>query len=106
MEVMARCQAEGVPAGAMLTSVDQLSDPHFVERGFCAEVEQQDAGRLTLEGPAFYGSDMLPADIRQAPRLGEHTREICAELGMTSDAVEELIAAGALEVYVDPAEKG
>ena len=102
-EVMDRCQAEHVPAGAMLTSVEQLSDPHFVQRGFCAEVDQQDAGKLTLEGPAFYGSDMAPADIRQAPRLGEHTREICTELGMNPDEVDRLIDAGALETYIAPA---
>lgn len=105
-DVMSTCQAERVPAGAMLTSVDQLSDPHLLHRGFCAEIDQQDAGMLTLEGPAFYGTDMAPADIRQAPRLGEHTREICSEMGMDSDEVERLIEAGALEIYIDPAGEG
>ena len=41
---------------------------------------------------------MGDADIRQAPRLGEHTREICrALLGLSDAEIERLIAAGALE---------
>jgi crotonobetainyl-CoA:carnitine CoA-transferase CaiB-like acyl-CoA transferase len=60
---------------------------------------QPDAGPLTLDGPAFRASDMAPARIGPAPRLGEHTREICAEpLGMDDAEVDRLIEAGALEV--------
>lgn len=98
-EVMERCQAEGVPAGAMLTAADQFDDPHLQARGFLVEVNQQDAGPLVFEGPAMQGDRWASPDIRQAPRLGEHTRSICVDdLGMDPDEVERLIAAGALEV--------
>ena len=41
---------------------------------------------------------MSDADIRQAPRLGEHTREIARDLLGLSDAeIDRLVAAGALE---------
>ncbi|MCB0995139.1 MAG: CoA transferase [Acidimicrobiales bacterium] len=96
---MERCQAEGVPAGAMLTSADQMTDPHLLARGFIANVDQQDAGPLVLEGPAMYGDRWSAPVIRQAPRLGEHTRSICVDdLGMDAADVERLIEAGALEV--------
>ena len=37
--------------------------------------------------------------LRQAPRLGEHTREICQNLLRLDDAeIERLVAEGALEV--------
>jgi crotonobetainyl-CoA:carnitine CoA-transferase CaiB-like acyl-CoA transferase len=98
-EVMARAQEHGVPAGAMLSSFDQLSDPHFEARGFLVPVQQQEAGPLTFEGPAFRGSTMTGPRITQAPRLGEHTNEIARSLlGLTDTEIEKLIADGVLEI--------
>lgn len=38
-----------------------------------------------------------PATLRRhAPRLGEHGREVLAEAGLTEEAIDELVAAGAL----------
>ena len=53
---------------------------------------------MTFEGPGFHASGMAGADIRPAPGLGAHTRAICAELGLTDDEVEALLAAGVLEL--------
>ena len=39
----------------MLTGTDQLDDPHFAARGYARWIEQQDLGRIALEGPAFRG---------------------------------------------------
>lgn len=105
-DVAAALQQHGVPAGPMLTATDQLDDPHFNARGYPRWTEQQDLGRMALEGPCFRGSAMLDADIRQAPRLGEHTREICRTLLSMSDAeFERLVAAGALEEWRPPQAK-
>ena len=71
-EVMQQVQANGVPAAAMLSSFDQFSDPHFIARGFLVPVQQQDAGPLTFEGPAFRASGMTDPHIAQAPLIGEH----------------------------------
>lgn len=104
-EVMKACQAEGVPAGAMLSSLQQLDDPHLQARGFLVPVDQQDSGPLVFEGPAFHASGMAPPRIEQAPRLGEHTREICRELLGYDDAeIDRLVEAGALEVAEVPSE--
>ncbi|HUP76855.1 MAG TPA: CoA transferase [Acidimicrobiales bacterium] len=98
-EVMERVQARGVPAGAMLSSFDQFTDPHFIERGFLAPVQQQEVGPLTFEGPAFCASGMADAHIAQAPLLGEHTREIARTLlGLTDGEIDRLIADGVLEI--------
>jgi crotonobetainyl-CoA:carnitine CoA-transferase CaiB-like acyl-CoA transferase len=97
-EAAAELQRHGVPCGPMLTGTEQLDDPHFSARGYPRWLEQQDLGRMAFEGPCFRGSGMLDADIRQAPRVGEHTREICRNLlGMADAEVERLIGAGALE---------
>jgi crotonobetainyl-CoA:carnitine CoA-transferase CaiB-like acyl-CoA transferase len=102
-EVAALLQRSGVPCGPMLTATDQLDDPHFAARGYARWTEQQDLGRIAFEGPCFRGSGMLDADIRQAPRLGEHTRELCKELGLADAEIDRLVAAGALEEAKPPA---
>lgn len=100
-ELMATCQAVRVPATAMLTSIDQLNDPHFTERGFLAKIVQPDhtPPNLTLAGPCFRGSGMPEPVEERAPLIGEHTRQICIdELGMAPETVEKLIADGVLEI--------
>ena len=47
---------------------------------------------------------MADADIRPAPGLGEHTREIVAELGLDEAAIDDLIARGILEIALPPTE--
>ena len=96
-EVTRLCQAEGVPAGPMLTAWGQLHDPHFEARGFNRDIDQQDLGPITLEGPAFAASGMAPIFLEQAPRLGENTKEIAEELGYTEEQITELTKAGVLE---------
>ena len=91
------CLAAGVPAGPMLTSGEQLKDPHLAARGYLVELDQPPIGVMTFEGPAFAATGMADADIRPAPGLGQHTREIVAELGFDEAAIEDLVARGILE---------
>ncbi len=91
------CLAAGVPAGPMLTSGEQLQDPHLADRGYLVELDQPPIGVMTFEGPAFAATGMADADIRPAPGLGQHTREIVAELGLDGAAIDDLIARGILE---------
>ena len=96
------CLAAGVPAGPMLTSGEQLQDPHLAARGFLVELDQPPIGVMTFEGPAFAATGMADADIRPAPGLGEHTREIIAELGFDEAAIDGLVARGVLETDNQP----
>ena len=95
--VTGACLAAGVPAGPMLTSSQQLQDPHLAARGYLVELDQPPIGVMTFEGPAFAATGMADADIRPAPGLGEHTRGIVAELGLDEAAIDDLIARGILE---------
>jgi len=96
-EVTGMCQQAGVPAGPMLTSKEQLHDPHLEARGYLVELDQPPIGNMTFEGPAFRATGMAEADIRRAPGLGEHTREIMAAAGFSPSAVDDLISKGVLE---------
>lgn len=97
-ELAALLQQHGVPAGPVFTGTDQLDDPHFQAWRYAREVEVEPLGRFSIEGPCWSASAMADADIRPAPKLGEHTREIARRLLGLSDAeIEKLVGAGALE---------
>ena len=103
-EVTDACLAEGVPAGPMLTSSQQLQDRHLAARGYLVELDQPPIGVMTFEGPAFTATGMADVDIRPAPGLGQHTREIAAELGLDEAAIDDLIARRILETDLLAAE--
>ncbi len=93
-------QDAGVPAGVMLTGSDQLTDPHLAARGYVVPTPQQDligTDSMAMEGAGFRGSLIGEPFIAEAPRLGEHSREVAAELGLDETSVETLLDAGVLE---------
>ncbi len=99
------CIAAGVPAGPMLNSRGQVMDSHFQARGFLVKVDQPPIGAMTFEGAAFRATGMVGPDIRPAPGLGQHTREIAAaRLGLCDREIEQLVKDGVLET--DPPYRG
>jgi crotonobetainyl-CoA:carnitine CoA-transferase CaiB-like acyl-CoA transferase len=97
-EVARLCQAAGVPAGPMLTGSDQMGDPHFVAHGYVVEIDQPGVGRMALEGAAFKATAMVGPDIRPAPMLGEHTRQLARDvLGLDDAEIDRLLDGGVLE---------
>jgi crotonobetainyl-CoA:carnitine CoA-transferase CaiB-like acyl-CoA transferase len=84
----------------MVTSLDMMNHPHFVERGFPVHIEQPGVlGPVIFEGPAFHATGMTDPFEGPAPALGEHTIAIATEvLGMSAAEVDELIAKGVLEI--------
>jgi crotonobetainyl-CoA:carnitine CoA-transferase CaiB-like acyl-CoA transferase len=60
--------------------------------GYFGELEQAPYGRLTV--PHLPASDR---ELRPAPRLGEHSREILAESGFSLAEIEELIQKGVVK---------
>jgi len=95
-EAMEALQAHGVAAGMMVYPSDMPGDPHLIARGYIRPVEQPGMGTLLVEGPAFTGTELADVRIGPAPRLGEHTREICAALGLAPGEVDDLVERGAL----------
>jgi len=92
-------QPFGVPCLPMLTGSEQATDPHFQARGYPRWVDQQDVGWMAFEGPCFQASGMSEVVVFQAPKLGEHTREIASSLlGLSPEEIESLIAKGVLQL--------
>ncbi len=96
--VMEQLQAVGVPAGIVAHPEHHMSDPQMMHRGYQKLIVQPDFESLLVEGPPFLGSDLPDIVTNPAPMLGEHTREIAAQLlGMSEDEIEGLIEAGVIE---------
>ena len=78
-QAMEEGQAGGWPVTTINRPVDLLTDAHFAEREFFAPVEHPVAGTVRQPGPQFRVADGW-AIRRPAPRLGQHTDEVAAEL--------------------------
>ena len=75
------------------TVEDLLVDEQFLAAGSVVEVPDETGGWSMLATPADF--DGAPPSPRwRAPRLGEHTREVLAELDLDDAAIDGLVADG------------
>jgi crotonobetainyl-CoA:carnitine CoA-transferase CaiB-like acyl-CoA transferase len=69
-----------------------MEDPHLHDRGFFEIREHPSEGRIrTMREPSSW-SETPPPEDRFAPRLGQHTREILAEVGYVNSEIDTMIA--------------
>jgi formyl-CoA transferase len=94
-EVMQILAGAGVPCGACLDTGEVLTDPHLKARDMIVEVEHPVRGSyLTVGNPIKLSAS--PTTIGPSPLLGQHRREILAELGYTDADIDRLKADGAV----------
>jgi crotonobetainyl-CoA:carnitine CoA-transferase CaiB-like acyl-CoA transferase len=100
--VVQRTQAENVvffeqaevTIGPIYDATQILEDPHVIDRELIADYPDTEMGAFPMHHvvPRLAGT---PGSIRTpAPKLGEHNRELLAEVGANNDAYERLLAAG------------
>jgi crotonobetainyl-CoA:carnitine CoA-transferase CaiB-like acyl-CoA transferase len=88
-------QAAGVASGVARLPIELLSDPQLHARGFIQQIDRAFIGRHPQPSMPFRETDR-PFAIRSAPpTLGEHNREILADmLGLSDAEIDQLTRDG------------
>lgn len=77
-------------AFARLTEIGQ--QPHLSAVGLFADIDHPTEGRIRQARPATKFSESPAGIHRMAPRLGEHSREVLREAGLSDAEIETLVA--------------
>ena len=83
-----------VTIGPIYDIAQILEDPHFIEREVLADYPDPDMGDFPMHHvvPRLTGT---PGAVRtHAPRLGQHNRELLAEVGVDARRYDELLKSG------------
>ncbi len=92
--IEARCVACDVPVATAYTAADIFADPHLGARGDLVTVEDPVIGPLRQQAPYPRRVGEVPAAPSGAPRLGEHTRAVFGDLGVSETELDRLAADG------------
>jgi crotonobetainyl-CoA:carnitine CoA-transferase CaiB-like acyl-CoA transferase len=96
-EAMHGLQAKGVAAGVAQNAGDLLTrDEQLKSRQAMVDVQHAVLGVFGHQSPP-YKLSRTPAHVRRAPNLGEHSQEVCLELGFSAEDYERMQAAGAFK---------
>jgi crotonobetainyl-CoA:carnitine CoA-transferase CaiB-like acyl-CoA transferase len=97
IELTAALQQAGVPAGAVLSAPEWLSDPHLQARDYYSNLADADRGPRLSDGlPVLINGNRDRDWWRRAPMLGEHNREILQELGFAASDIRALEERGVI----------
>jgi crotonobetainyl-CoA:carnitine CoA-transferase CaiB-like acyl-CoA transferase len=91
-----RLIAAGIAAGPIYEFDQVFEDPQVRHAGMVREVDQPPLGAVRMLGFPFAVGGRRPPVARPAPPLGQHTREVLGELGMSGPEIERLVALGAV----------
>jgi crotonobetainyl-CoA:carnitine CoA-transferase CaiB-like acyl-CoA transferase len=94
-EWLERLEAEQVPCAPVLTRDQVIAHPQIAASGILLESDHPVAGRLRQTRTAARFS--TPTVVRHgAPRLGQHSAEVLAELGLSTDEIGDLRRQGVI----------
>jgi crotonobetainyl-CoA:carnitine CoA-transferase CaiB-like acyl-CoA transferase len=88
--------AAGVPAGPVHTIGEALSHPQTLARNMVVELQHPQAGTTHAIGCPIQFSTTPTDTGAAAPLLGQHTREVLREFGLTDAEIDALVSAGAV----------
>lgn len=90
-----RLEAADIPCGPINFVDETLNDPHLLARGFIVALEHS-VGTVKSVGNPIHFSATPVTYRRPPPLLGQHTAEVLAELGYSSEDIARLRQAGAV----------
>jgi crotonobetainyl-CoA:carnitine CoA-transferase CaiB-like acyl-CoA transferase len=94
-EVLGRCEAAGLPFAPIARPDDLLLDPHLLASGGLVKVTVSEGVQADLPALPLRLDGRRSGLRRDAPRAGEHSREILSRaLGLRDEAIDALVRAG------------
>ena len=90
-----KLEAAGIPAGPVLNIEEMSLDPQTIARRMVREVGNHGETFKVIGHPVKYSDYDTQIEL-SAPKLGEHTRDIMAELGYTEKKINLLLEKGAV----------
>jgi len=88
--------AVGIWAGPVYGYQDLVDDPQIAHNGTFVEYEHPTEGHIKAPGFPYKFSATPPRIDRGAPLVGQHSREVLAELGVSQERIDGLIESGAV----------
>ena len=83
-----------IPFSPLPTYQEVTEDPQMIANDIFVDVDDPQYGNFKMvNSPLDYG-DYQKAEPSPAPQLGEHSREVLADLGYTADKIDRLIEMG------------
>jgi crotonobetainyl-CoA:carnitine CoA-transferase CaiB-like acyl-CoA transferase len=89
-EWLAAFERADIPVQRMNSLDDIVADPHLAAIGYLKTVEHPSEGRIRVLAVPSEWSESAPEYRRHAPRLGEHTREVLREAGLSDAEIDRL----------------
>ena len=93
---LAALDAAGVPAAPIQTIAEVATDPQVAARGMILEQDHPKLGKVRVPNLPFHFSGLDLGTPTAAPGLGQHNRELAAELGFSEAEIDAMAASGAL----------
>jgi crotonobetainyl-CoA:carnitine CoA-transferase CaiB-like acyl-CoA transferase len=88
-----------VPFSPIYCAADIFADPHFAVRDMLPELEHPGSARPAAVPGVPVKLSRTPGSVRhRAPLVGEHTRDILAQMGIEPERIERLAQSGAVAV--------
>jgi crotonobetainyl-CoA:carnitine CoA-transferase CaiB-like acyl-CoA transferase len=84
-----------IPVQRMNSIDDIVADPHLAAIGYFTLREHPSEGRIRSLAVPSEWSESQPEYRRHTPRLGEHTREVLHEAGLSKEKIRLLLDSGA-----------
>jgi crotonobetainyl-CoA:carnitine CoA-transferase CaiB-like acyl-CoA transferase len=79
-----------IPVQRMNSLDDIVADPHLAAIGYLKTVEHPSEGKIKVLAVPSEWSESTPEYRRHTPRLGEHTREVLREAGLSDAEIDRL----------------
>ena len=89
-ETAERLLALGIPAAVLVDARATSEHPQLVARGFYEQLDHPVVGRHPIAGPPFRYATVEHWHRSPAPTMGQHNREVLAELGLSSSEIDQL----------------